>query len=247
MDPRAFRRVKGGDDMFLGLDPLYWMMLAPALLLSLLAQGLIRAAYAKAQRVPVRSGVTGAQAAAAILRAHGMEGVSIEMSRGMLSDHYDPRHRVLRLSPDVYAGRSLASVGIAAHEVGHALQHAHGYAPLKLRNGIVPLAAIGGDVSMLLLFLGVIMGMTGLVLAAIVLYSAVVLFQIVNLPVEFNASSRARRELVRIGLVDPDEDRPVGKVLNAAALTYVAATLTAILTLIYFLIRAGILGGGRDE
>lgn len=219
-------------------DPLYLGIAGVGLLLGLGAQAMVKSAYASTSRVGASSGVTGAQAAQAILNHHGVDGVRIEMVQGTLSDHYDPRTRTLRLSPDVYSGRSLASVGIAAHEVGHALQHAHGYAPLALRNGIVPLAAVGGMFSELLLVLGLVMQVGGLITLGAILFAAVVFFQVINLPVEFNASRRARDELVSSGIVTPQEDRLVAKVLNAAALTYVAATVTAILTLLYYILRA---------
>lgn len=223
------------------IDPLYFLILLPALLLAGWAQLRVKSAYHKGQEVPVRSGFTGAQAAAQILRDAGITNVGIEMSRGMLSDHYDPQHKVLRLSPDVYNGRTAAAVGIAAHEAGHALQDAQRYAPLVLRNGIVPLASIGSNLSIFLIFGGFIFQAVGLVWAGIVLYSAVVLFQLINLPVEFNASRRAKDLLQQTGIVAGNEAPVVSRVLNAAALTYVAATLTAILTLLYFLLRAGVL------
>jgi len=220
-------------------DPLYLILIGPAMLLALWAQMRVKSAYAKASRIPVRSGLTGADAARAILRHHGLENaVSIEMVPGRLSDHYDPRNRVLRLSPEVYRGRSLASVGIAAHEVGHALQHATNYGPLALRNGIVPLAGIGSNAAFFLFFIGLILSMQPLILLAIILFGAVVFFQIVNLPVEFNASARAKMELPALGIIGPDEEGAVQRVLSAAAMTYVAATLTAVLTLLYFIMRA---------
>ena len=227
-------------------DPAYFLILAPGLLLAAWAQMKVKSAFAKASRVAARSGMTGAEAANRILDANGLHDVGVEPVRGFLGDHYDPRHKVLRLSPDVYHGRSLAAVGVAAHEAGHAIQDGVGYAPLALRNGIVPMASVGSNLALITFFAGWIMGWGGLQIAAIVLFSAVVLFQLVNLPVEFNASSRARAVLVNSGIIAPNEERGVGKVLNAAALTYVAATVTAILTLVYFLMRAGLLGG-RDE
>ncbi len=219
-------------------DPAYFAIAGVGALLAIGAQVMVKSAYAAASRVGVASGMTGAQAAQAILDHHGVSGVGIEMVQGTLSDHYDPKARVLRLSPDVYSGRSAASVGIAAHEVGHALQHAHGYAPLKIRSGIVPLAAVGGFLSEALLVLGVILNVGNLILIGALLFAGVVFFQLVNLPVEFNASSRARRELLTAGIISSEEDRMVGRVLNAAALTYVAATISAILTLVYFLLKA---------
>ena len=220
-------------------DPLYLILIGPAMLLALWAQMRVKSAYAKASRIPVRSGLSGAEAAQAILRHHGLENaVSIEMVPGRLSDHYDPRNRVLRLSPEVFRGRSLASVGIAAHEVGHALQHATNYGPLALRNGIVPLAGIGSNAAFFLFFIGLILSMQPLILLAIILFGAVVFFQIVNLPVEFNASARAKMELPALGIIGADEEGTVRSVLSAAAMTYVAATLTAVLTLLYFIMRA---------
>ena len=228
-------------------DPLYFVILAPALLLGIWAQIKVKSAFAQAVRIPSRNGMSGAEAAARILEAHGLRNVGIEPAQGFLGDHYDPRHKVLRLSPDVYNGRSLAAVGIAAHEAGHAIQDRVGYGPLAIRNGIVPLASVGSNMAFLLFVVGIGMHWAGLTVAAIVLFSTVVLFQLVNLPVEFNASHRAREVLVQNGIVGPNEIGGVSKVLNAAALTYVAATLTAILTLVYFLMRSGLLGGSRSN
>ncbi|MBU4398034.1 MAG: zinc metallopeptidase, partial [Planctomycetes bacterium] len=152
---------------------------------------------------------------------------------------YDPRAKVLRLSPEVYQNRTLASVGIAAHEAGHAIQHAHGYAPLVVRNAAVPLAGFGSNAGFILLIIGAIMNLPPLILLGIGLFAVVVVFQVVNLPVEFNASSRAKAQLVGLGIVNDQELTYVNKVLNAAALTYVAATLQAILTLLYYVTRFG--------
>ena len=172
-------------------DPMYLVFLAPALLLAIIAQIRVKSAYAKASKVRVRSGMSGAETAHQILRQNGIDrDIRVEMTQGMLTDHYDSRHRVLRLSPDVYQGRSLAAVGIAAHEVGHALQDVNRYAPLALRNGLVPMAQIGSNGAFLIFFLGMFMQLPLLVNIAIAAFAAVVLFQIVNLPVEFNASTR---------------------------------------------------------
>jgi Zn-dependent membrane protease YugP len=235
-------------------DPLYFIILAPAMLLGFWASMKVRSTYARASQVQASSGVTGAEAAHMILEAHDIHNVGIEESHGgQLSDHYDPRHKMLRLSPDVYHGRSVASLGIAAHEAGHAIQDAVHYGPLKLRNGIVPLAGIGSNFSWLLLIIGMVMGGaqtalgSGLVWAGLALFGTVVVFQLVNLPVEFDASRRAKDLLQKSNLVSSGgEAGAMNKVLNAAALTYVAATLTAILTLVYFLIRSGVLGGRRE-
>jgi Zn-dependent membrane protease YugP len=167
------------------------------------------------------------------------------MVPGQLSDHYDPSERVLRLSPEVFQSRSLAAVGIAAHEAGHAIQHAHGYVPLTIRNLAVPVANFGTGISGLLLFLGIIMNVPGLLWAGIIAFSGFVFFQLINLPVEFNASSRAKAELVGLGIVRHQEMGAVNSVLNAAALTYVAATLQSVLTLLYYILRAT--SSSRDE
>lgn len=228
-------------------DPMYLLFMLPALALGAWAQFKVKSAFAAVSKMPVRSGLTGAQAAARILERNGLHEVGIEPTRGFLGDHYDPRHKVLRLSPDVYSGRSLAAVGVAAHEAGHALQHRTGYAPLALRNGIVPLASLGSNAGILLLIVGMMIQSMGWIIAGIGLFSMVVLFQLVNLPVEYNASRRAREVLVESGIIAPAEEPAVGRVLNAAALTYVAATVTAILTLLYYLLRSGLLGGRRDD
>lgn len=224
-------------------DPLYFLILAPGMLLAIWAQMKVKSAFSKAKRLPVSSRLTGAEAAARILAASGLDQVGIEETEGLLGDHYDPRTKTLRLSRDVYHGRSIAAVGVAAHEAGHALQDQHRYAPLAIRNGIVPMASVGSNLSWILLLIGLFLHSMHFVLAGIVLFSIVVFFQLVNLPVEFNASSRARRVLLATGIVTPAEDPAVGKVLSAAAMTYVAATITAILTLVYYLLRSGLLGG----
>lgn len=217
------------------------IFIAPALLLGMWAQFRVRTAYASAQQVPSR--LTGAAAAQYILQSAGIGGVGIQQVRGHLSDHYDPREKVLRLSSEVFHGRSLAAVGIAAHEAGHAIQDAREYGPLVVRNVAVPAANFGSNAGYLLMILGLVMSMSPLLLAGIILFSCVVFFQLVNLPVEYNASSRAKAELVNLGIVDPREMPYVRRVLSAAALTYVAATLQAVLTLVYFALAYA---GNRD-
>jgi Zn-dependent membrane protease YugP len=227
-------------------DPLYLLFLAPGILLALWAQMRVQSAYHEASQIPARSGLSGAEAAAAMLDAVGVDGVRIEPVEGFLADHYAPGEKILRLSPGVYQERSLAAVGIAAHEAGHAIQDFTRYPLMSLRNGLVPLAAVGSNAAWIIIFLGFMLHLSGLILVGIAVFSMTVLFQLVNLPVEFDASRRARIALVDGGLVTAEEDQVVGKVLNAAALTYVAATLTSVLTLLYFLFRSGILGGRRD-
>jgi uncharacterized protein len=224
-------------------DPLFLLFLAPGLLVAMWAQAKVSSAYAEGSRVPSSSGLSGKQAAAEILRAAGAHGVSIAPVAGPLTDHYDPGQKVLRLSEGVYAGRSLAAVGVAAHEAGHAVQDASHYAPLVVRNLIVPVAGIGSSMAWIVMIAGLVLRYYDLIVLGLLLFSATVVLQLVNLPVEFDASRRARQALATTGLISPAEDATVGKVLNAAAWTYVAATLTSILTLLYYLYRFGLLGG----
>ena len=211
------------------------IFIAPALLLAFWAQARIRSTYARAQQMAAP--LSGAAAARHILDSAGLSGVDIEQVPGHLSDHYDPRQKVLRLSGDVYGSRSLAAVGIAAHEAGHAIQDAKNYLPLVVRNAAVPAASFGSSASMILLVLGMILSQPPLFLFGIGLFGCVVFFQLVNLPVEFDASARAKQQLVSLGIVNQQELTYVSSVLNAAAWTYVAATLQAILTLLSFVMR----------
>ncbi len=224
-------------------DPVYFIILAPALLLSFWAQYRVKSAYHRGMEVPTP--LSGAAAAQHILDTAGLHDVGIEETHGVLSDHYDPGHRVLRLSSDVYRNRSAAAVGIAAHEAGHALQHATNYAPLLVRNAAVPAATAGSSISMILLMIGLVMQSPGLIWAGILAFFGIVFFQLVNLPVEFDASNRAKRLLGELGIVDEQGAVAVRSVLNAAAWTYVAATLQSILTLLYYVLR--FTGGSRDE
>jgi Zn-dependent membrane protease YugP len=219
------------------------IFLAPALILAVIAQIWVHSAYARGKALV--ASMSGFMAARKILDAAGLQNVSIEAIPGQLSDHYDPREKVLRLSAENYHGRSLAAVGIAAHEAGHAIQDQVGYLPLVVRNLAVPAANFGSGAAMLLLMLGFFLHITGLILVGIVAFSAVVFFQVVNLPVEFNASSRAKTLLVELGIVNQYDMGPVNNVLNAAALTYVAATLQSILQLLYYIMI--FTGGRRDE
>jgi uncharacterized protein len=216
-------------------DPKYLLFIGPALLLAFWAQYRVRAAYAAAQRVGAP--LSGAAAARHILDSAGLYQVEVEEVAGFMSDHYDPRKKVLRLSPEVHNSRSMAAVGIAAHETGHALQDAHNYAPLVIRNAAVPAAGVGSNASIWLLILGAILQMPALIFVGIGLFSIVVLFQLINLPVEFDASRRAKAQLATLGIVSHEEMRYVSGVLNAAAWTYVAATLQAVLTLLYLITR----------
>ena len=228
--------------MLLGIDPLYWMMMLPVLLLSGFASLRVKSAFNKYSRITNRSGMTGADVAKQILRRNDLNHVQVLESKGFLSDHYDPTKKVVKLSPNVYGSNSIAAIGVAAHETGHAVQHARLYSPLIFRNMMVPMASIGSNLSWIIIIAGFFMGMLGLVKIGIILFSAVVVFQIITLPVEFNASARAKKMLQEYGIVSSADMRGVSAVLNAAAMTYVAAAASAVMTLLYFLIRAGLLG-----
>lgn len=211
----------------------YLIFLSPAFLLMLWAQYKVKSNFARGMNVPAR--MSGAATARHILDTSGLNDVEVVETEGMLTDHYDPSHRVVRLSRDVYHGQTAASVGIAAHEVGHALQHAQHYGPLVIRNLAVPAAQFGGSAFMILLVVGMLMQSIQLVMLGIAMFACVVVFQIINLPVEFDASNRAKRILSEMGIVDQQGAIAVAGVLNAAAWTYVAATLQAILTLLYYI------------
>jgi hypothetical protein len=228
-------------------DPLYLAVMLAGLVLSGLASLWTKAAFRRWSQVPIGRGLTGAEVAAAILRAEGIHDVQIEPVGGFLSDHYDPRSRTLRLSPDVYGGRSVSAAGVAAHEVGHALQHAQGYAPMRLRQAMVPVAGIGTNLGIWMVVIGMVIGMTGLAYLGVALFAGFVLFTLVTLPVEFDASIRARRVLEQRGLLKGEELRGVRAVLTAAAATYLASAVSAVLQLVYWLLRVGLIGGGRDD
>ncbi len=228
------------------IDPLYLIIAVPTLLLSLWASFRTKSAFAKYSKVRAMSGLTGAQAAQLLLDRAGIHDVKVVPHRGMLSDHYNPLTKTLALSEAVYGAPSVAAVGVACHEAGHALQHATGYKPLALRSALVPTASIGSNMSYFVIMLGFLMSAPKLIGIGALLFAGVVLFQLVTLPVEFDASARAKRLVVEHGIVSPVEREGVDRVLNAAALTYVAAAISSLLTLLYYLMRAGILGGRRD-
>lgn len=227
-------------------DPMYLLFILPGLALSMWASFRTKSAFEKYSRVPSARGLTGAQAAKILLERAGLYDVSITRSHGFLSDHYNPLNKSLNLSEAVYESSSVAAIGVATHEAGHAIQHAQKYAPLWLRSTLVPTANIGSSIGYLVMIGGLFLGMTNLVLIGAVLFSMVLLFQIVTLPVEFDASNRAKQLVLEYGIVSPSERQGVDRVLNAAALTYVAAAVSTLLTLLYFLMRAGLLGGRRD-
>jgi Zn-dependent membrane protease YugP len=222
------------------------MVMLPGLLISGLASWLVKSAFNRYSQVPSSRRYTGAEAAQALLDRAGIHDVRIVPAHGFLSDHYNPVSKELALSESVYGSSSIAAIGVATHEAGHAIQHATGYVPLWLRSALVPVAGIGSNLSYFVIMVGIVTGWLGLSLIGVILFSTVVLFQIVTLPVEFDASSRAKRLVVDAGIIDPQERVGVDRVLNAAAMTYVAAVITSLLTLIYFLLRSGLLGNRRD-
>lgn len=218
---------------------LYFLFLIPGLLLGIWAQIKLHHAYGKYSKVPVDSGMTGAQAARRILDSAGLTDMPVEEVPGHLSDHYDPTKRALFLSPDNYNGQSVAAVGVAAHEAGHALQHQAAYGLFSLRMALVPITNFASTAYAGILFLGYFMGFFGMALWIIIAtFSVITLFQLVTLPVEYDASRRAKEQLFRLGLVHEHERAGVSKVLDAAALTYVAALVSSILTLLYYITLA---------
>jgi Zn-dependent membrane protease YugP len=224
----------------------YLLFILPGLVLSLWASWRTRAAFRKYSQVRSARGLTGAEAAQALLRAAGIFDVTVVPTSGSLTDHYNPTNKQLALSESVYGSTSIAAVGIACHEAGHAVQHARGYKPMWLRSVLVPTANIGSSVGYFVMFFGlVLLHSPQVVLLGALLFSMVLLFQIVTLPVEFDASARAKRLAVDNGIVMAGERAGMDRVLDAAALTYVAAVVSTLMTLVYYLLRAGLLGGRR--
>lgn len=227
-------------------DPLYLVIAMPALILALWAQWRVKSAFNQYSQVRSLRGISGAQTARSILDANGLQNVGVERVSGFLSDHYDPSSKTLRLSPDVYDSPSLAAVGVAAHEAGHALQDKQAYAPLQWRSAMVPSVQIGSWLGPIVFFVGLMMSSAvGSTIAwvGLILFAATAIFALVTLPVEFDASRRAKQLLVSQGILGQQELVGVNKVLDAAALTYVAAALQAVSTLLYY---AYILLGRRD-
>ena len=222
-------------------DPLYLLFALPGLILAMAASFYTKSTFAKYSKVASSTGLTGARAAQRMLNAEGIYDVKIEMVNGFLSDHYDPRSKTLRLSHDVYTKNNLSSIGVACHEAGHAIQHANAYAPLSLRTVLVPVTNVCSSLSYIIIIIGFFLAKE-LILVGAILFSIAVLFSIVTLPVEWDATSRAKHLMVSAGIVNYNEAAMAGQVLNAAFLTYVAAAITAILTLLYFLLRSGAFG-----
>ena len=227
------------------MDPLYLLFSVPALLLSMLASFFVKSTFNKYSKVTSSSGLTGAQAADIMLKASGVTNVKIEHVNGFLSDHYDPSVNTLRLSDAVYGSNSLSALGVACHEAGHAQQKANNYAPMGLRTLLVLPANLGSKFSYVLILGGAAMQQPFLIKAGIILFTAAVAFSVVTLPVEWDASARAKKALVTAGILQPAEREHAGSVLNAAFMTYVAGAVSSLATLLYYLIRAGVIGGGR--
>ena len=226
-------------------DPMYFVFIIPAVVLSLWASWRVKVNFKKYSRVQSSRGLSGAQAAAELLQREGIQDVQIVRTGGKLSDHYKPITKKLALSEEVYNSSSIAAIGVATHEAGHAIQHAQNYAPLWIRSLLVPTAKIGSSIGYMVMLFGLFFASTNMILVGAVLFSMVLLFQIVTLPVEFDASSRAKTLVVEHGIILPQERVGVDAVLNAAALTYVAAAISTLFTLLYFLWRSGLIGGRR--
>ena len=215
----------------------YLFYMLPGLVLMLYAQFKVKHSFSKYSKVTNQRGLTGADAAREVLRQNGVDGVRIEHVSGNLSDHFDPRTNVIRLSDDVYNSTSVAAVGVAAHEAGHAVQYAKGYGPIKLRAAIIPACNIGSQLGIPLALIGAVMGVLGLVYAGLALFGLAVLFQVVTLPVEFNASRRAINAINSTALLTKEESSGAKAVLSAAAMTYVAAMIQSLLMLLYYVSR----------
>ena len=222
---------------------LYLLFMAPALLLALFAQARVKRAFKKYSRISTGRRISGAQVARVLLDASGLQNVRVERTKGILSDHYDPRGKVLRLSPDVHDGVSVAAAGIAAHEMGHALQDAQKYFPLAIRTAMVPSVKLGSWLGPIIFFIGMFINALNLAWLGLILFAATAVFAIVTLPVEFDASTRAKALLINNGILARQEMTGVDRVLNAAALTYVAGALQAIMAVLYY---AFILMGRRN-
>ncbi|MBQ9914025.1 MAG: zinc metallopeptidase [Clostridia bacterium] len=218
-------------------DYYYIVLVLPAVILSVIAQAKVKSTYNKFARISNSKHITGAQASYNVLMHYGITNVKIECGSGKLSDHYDPRVNVIRLSPEVYSGSSIASIGIACHEAGHAAQHAQNYLPIKVRNLILPVANFGSSAGVLLAVIGYFLGFGILIDVGIILFAAVVVFQLVTLPIEFNASSRALRVIEETEMLYNEERAGAKKVLSAAAMTYVASLLVSLMSLIRLILR----------
>jgi Zn-dependent membrane protease YugP len=218
-------------------DPRYLLFVGPGLILAALASWYVRSTFRRYAEVPLQRGLSGAEAADAVLRSAGVTGVRIEPTQGFLSDHYDPSEKVLRLSADVYSGRSVSAAGVAAHEAGHAIQHARRYGLMSVRQALVMPARIGSQLSYIAIIAGLLLHVIGIAWLGVFLFSAIFLFELVTLPVELDASRRAKERLAATGLTTTADAEGVARVLRAAAFTYVAALVTTALQMLYFISR----------
>lgn len=218
-------------------DYYYLILVVPALIISGIAQWKVKSTYSKMSQMQNRKGISGAEAAQRVLAFYGINNVQIHQTQGKLSDHYDPRSNVIRLSPEVYSGRSIAAVGIACHEAGHAAQHAENYVPINVRNLILPVANIGSSFGFVLAIIGYFLGFGLLIDIGIILFASVTVFQLVTLPIEFNASRRAINVINDTGMLEDVERERAKQVLSAAAMTYVAALLVSIMSLLRLILR----------
>ena len=227
-------------------DPTYLIFMIPAFILMGITSWYVRAAYGKWSRVPARSRMTGYEATRRLISNGGLFGVQIQGTPGEMTDHYDPRNKTLFLSNGVANGASVASLAIAAHELGHAMQDAEEYFPLRFRAALVPLVNIGSNLGWIMIMIGLFLQLTQIAWLGVLVFSGGAVFALATLPVEFDASARAKRLLAESGIIQTEEEkRGVNNVLNAAALTYVAAAVSTLMTLLYFLLRSGLLGGRR--
>jgi Zn-dependent membrane protease YugP len=227
-------------------DPTYFIFMIPGLLFMLWAQSKVRGNYGKFSKVKNHQGMTGAQVARTILDRNGLQDVPVEVVPGELTDHYDPRKRVLRLSQGVYGVPSVAAIGIAAHETGHALQHQKAYAPLRVRGAMVPAVNIGSNFGFIVLFAGLLLANSTLAWVGVALFALATIFALLTLPVEFDATRRAKEALASMGIVDVEEGKGVAKVLDAAAWTYIAGFAASLLTLLYYVSLVSGMGRRSD-
>lgn len=228
------------------IDPLFLLFMIPGLIIAGMASAYTHSTFSKYRQFGASSGMTGAQAAQRLLASAGIYDVRIECVGGFLSDHYDPTARVLRLSPEVFSGSTISAIGVACHEAGHAIQHATAYGPLGLRSALVPLTSFASFGSYIVITIGFLLASREMILLGAILFGATVLFALVTLPVEWDASARAKKLMVTCGIVTQKESEGAGAVLNAAFMTYVASALSSLLMLVYYLLRAGVLGGNDD-
>lgn len=226
-------------------DSYYWTLVLPAILFALIAQGKVNGAFQRYSKQRTQNGITGAEAAELVLRQNGITDVRVERIGGNLTDHYDPRENVIRLSDSVYAANTVAAVGVAAHEAGHAVQYAEGYGPIRIRSTIIPVTQIGSKLAWPLLLLGLLFNLESLFVAGILFFATAAVFQLVTLPVEYNASSRAIAAIEGSGCLTPDEVPGAKSVLSAAALTYVAALAVSVAQLLRLVLLFG--GNRRDD